>query len=84
MPAAAPALTLQQYASLCAELAVFRDRTDAIFQRYGLADPRDRAAVDLSWKERLRRIPAENQGWQALYQRWVEHFERQMNAGGGS
>ena len=78
-----PTLTLQQYASLCAELAVFRDRTEAIFHQYGLGNPRDRLFVDLGWQERLRRNPAEHQGWQVLYQRWVEHFE-QKKAGGSS
>ena len=62
--AAGPTLTLQHYASLCAELAVFRDRSEAIFQHYGLGNPRDRVAVDLLWQERLRRNPTENQGWQ--------------------
>lgn len=76
-----PALTLQQYASLCAELGVFRDRTEATFHKYGLGNLRDRLGVDLAWQERLRRNPAEYQGWQALYQRWVEHFE-QIRAGG--
>jgi hypothetical protein len=74
-PAHAPKLTLQQYASLCAELAVFQDRTEAIFQQYGLGDPRDRLALDQAWQERLRQSPDEHQGWQALYRRWVEHFE---------
>lgn len=71
-----PTLTLQQYASLCAELAVFPDRTEAVFLRYKLGNLRDRLAVDLSWQERLRRNPDEHQGWQKLYLRWVEHFER--------
>jgi len=76
-----PSLTLQQYASLCAELAVFRERTEAIFQQYGLGNLRDRLTVDLWWQERLRRNPAENQGWQALYQRWVAHFQEQRQEG---
>jgi len=79
---APPPLTLQQYGSLCAEVAVFPDRTEAIFHKYGLGDLRDRRAADVSWQERLRRNPAEYQGWYALYQRWTEHFER-LKAGGG-
>jgi hypothetical protein len=70
-----PALTLQQYASLCAELAVFRDRTDAVFHRYGLGDPRDRPAVDRWWQEQMRGDADLYQAWQALYRRWTEHFE---------
>jgi hypothetical protein len=75
--------SLQQYASLCAELAVFQDQAETIFHRYGLGNLRDRLTVDLSWQERLRRNPNEHQGWQALYRRWVEHFE-QVKAGGGA
>ena len=82
-PAAVPTLTLQQYASLCAELHVFSDRAEAIFHQYGLGSPGDRTSVDLAWRERLRRNPAEHQGWQALYQRWVEYFE-QKKAGSGA
>ncbi len=80
-PAASPTLTLQQYASLCAELTVFPDRTEATFVRYGLGNLRARLTVDLSWRERLRNNPNEHQGWQMLYGRWLEHFE-QEKAGG--
>ena len=74
-PAPSPTLTLQQYASLCAELAVFPDRTEAIFQQYGLGNLPDRVAVGLAWQERLRHNPEEHQGWQRIYQRWLAHFE---------
>ena len=79
----APTLTLQQYASLCAELAVSPDRTEAIFGQYGLGNLRDRLTVDLGWQERLRRNPAEYQGWQRIYQRWVAHFEDMKPGSGG-
>jgi hypothetical protein len=79
----APTLTLQQYASLCAELAAFPDRAETVFQRHGLSDPRHRHAVDLGWQERLRQNPAEYQAWRTLYQRWVEHFEGMKRQGGG-
>ncbi len=84
LPAAGPPppLTLQRYASLCAEVAVFPDRAEAIFHAYGFGEVHDRRAADLSWQERLRRNPAEYQGWRALYQRWIGHFER-TKAGGG-
>jgi hypothetical protein len=78
--AATSKLTLQQYASLCAELAVFKDRTESIFQRYGLATLRDRLNVDLGWQERLRQNPAEQAGWEALYRRWLAHFEEEKGA----
>lgn len=79
-PPAAPSLTLQQYAALCAELSALPDRAEATFERYGLANRRDRLTVDLQWQDRLRRNPAEYQAWQALFQRWREHFEPQKPA----
>lgn len=80
-PPAPPTLTLQQYASLCAELAMFPDRTEDTFHRYGLGNQRDRLTADLGWQERLRRNPEEYQAWQRLFQRWREHFEGQQGKG---
>lgn len=73
-PAPAPQLTLSQYASLCAELALTPAAADAIFRRHGLESAQQRAATDAAWKERLRRDPAEYQTWQDLYQRWYAHW----------
>jgi hypothetical protein len=67
-------LTVAQYASLCAELAVFPQQSEAIFARYGLASVKQRVAVDLAWQARLRRDPAEQAAWQAAYQRWQAHL----------
>jgi hypothetical protein len=76
----APALTLEQYAALCAELAALPQQSSVIFQRYGLASTSDRLRTDLAWQERLRRNPAEYQEWQGLYGRyyayWVEQARR--------
>jgi hypothetical protein len=75
-----PAMTLEQYASLCAELAVSPHQVEAIFDRHGLKDLKERLRVDLWWQTRLRRDPAEHQQWQALYQRfhayWVAETRR--------
>jgi hypothetical protein len=68
-PPAAPALGFDEYASLCAELAVFPDQAEAAFARYGLANAQVRRDVDLAWQERLRQNPAEFTAWQTLYQR---------------
>ncbi len=79
-PAPPPALTIEQYASLCAELAATPYQADAIFQRYGLESTRERLDVDLGWQERLRRAPNEHRAWQDLYNRyhayWVEQARR--------
>ena len=63
----APSLTLEQYASLCAELAVFPTNAESIFAKYGLAALRDRLTTDLVWQERLRQDPASYRQWQESY-----------------
>ncbi|WP_437646550.1 hypothetical protein [Sorangium sp. So ce362] len=68
----APALSLAQYASLCAELAVAPHARDATFRRYGLGTPRQQTIVDRAWQTRLLRNPVEYREWQALY----EHYSR--------
>ncbi|MFO0758002.1 MAG: hypothetical protein U0359_16010 [Byssovorax sp.] len=73
-PKAAPALTLEQYAALCAELGASPQQQDAVFRRYGLSSTDDRRAVDASWQTRLKNDPSEYQRWQALYQHYKAHF----------
>lgn len=75
-PAPSPAtrpteLTLEQYASLCAELAAAPAESDAVFGRYGLHAPEVRAEVDRVWKERLRSNPSD-------YARWLDHYQRRQ------
>lgn len=72
--AGAPTLTLAQYASLCAELAVSSVTPDAVFGRYNLVSLRERLAVDLFWRERLRKNPAEYREWSRLYQHYQDYF----------
>lgn len=69
-------LTIEQYASLCAELAVFPEAAEATFARYGLAAPQDRAAADRAWQGRLRADDALMQRWQGLYLQYHEHHSR--------
>ena len=71
------ALTLAQYASLCAELTVFPEASEQTFHRYGLAAKPRRIAVDLAWQERLKRNAAEQVEWQRLYQHYQAHFRSQ-------
>ncbi|MEP7120061.1 MAG: hypothetical protein ABJE95_04085 [Byssovorax sp.] len=73
---AAVVLTLAQYASLCAELAAFPTATEQTFGRYGLAPVSSRIAVDLAWRERLRRSPDDHREWQKLFQHYEAHFKR--------
>jgi hypothetical protein len=51
--AAFPELTLQQYASLRSELAVWPDRSGEILGRYGVRDEAARAALDEHWGRRM-------------------------------
>jgi hypothetical protein len=82
-PAATPsakaraALTLPQYAALCAELAVSPQLAEQTFQRYGLSTLRDRLTLDVAWQNQLRRNPAEYREWQRLYQYYHAYLSEQ-------
>lgn len=78
-----PALTIEQYASLCAELGASPHQADAIFRRYGLESARERLEVDLGWQERLRRAPDEHRAWQDLYNRYHAYWVEQARRGHG-
>lgn len=82
-PAAAPAaawprLTLDTYASLCAELSVFPERVPVILKKYGIADEAARRGVDREWAERLSTHPET----QDLWQRKVGEFRAWLLRGG--
>jgi len=74
-PAAAPAtplapagptrLTLEQYASVCAEIAVAPREARQIRAKYGMPDDATWSATDGAWQQRLSRDPA-------LKARWIE------------
>ncbi|WP_437986029.1 hypothetical protein [Sorangium sp. So ce117] len=74
----APVLSLEQYASLCADLAASPGDAEALFARYGLGRPEERAAVDAFWRDRLTRDPAAHRRWQELYS---QHRSRSAPAG---
>ncbi|WP_437977838.1 hypothetical protein WMF11_14130 [Sorangium sp. So ce295] len=77
-PPPTPALSLEQYASLCADLAASPGDAEALFARYGLGRPEERAAVDAFWRDRLARDPAAHRRWQELYS---QHRSRSAPAG---
>ncbi len=72
-----PELSLEAYASLCAKLAVSPEDAEQIFERYGLASPDARNAVDEVWKERLRREPKLYEEWQQLYRMFYARWSQQ-------
>ena len=67
-------LTLAQYASLCAEFAVFPHEVVRIAQRYGLGSLHEKRALDLVWHERLGRNATEYHAWQALVPRYEAYW----------
>ncbi|KYF46944.1 hypothetical protein BE04_47285 [Sorangium cellulosum] len=75
-PGTEAVLSLAQYASLCAELAVFPWATEAIFQRYGLDTGEKRHAVDAAWKERLRRDRGQYESWQQMYRNYHDYWTK--------
>lgn len=69
-------LSIEQYAALCAEVAVHPQTADATFAKYGLAARKDRMAADLGWQELLRADPALMARWQSLYLHYHQHHSR--------
>ncbi|HVY44556.1 MAG TPA: hypothetical protein VHB21_01705, partial [Minicystis sp.] len=66
LPFRAPApheLTLDQYASLCATLEAFPDKTAIILQRYGMTDPRDIDRLHETWQARFVNDTASLDAW---------------------
>lgn len=76
--AAAPRLTLDTYASLCAELSVFPEHAADILTKYGITDEAGRRTVDREWAERLSAHPTT----QAEWQRKVTEFRAWLKRGG--
>jgi hypothetical protein len=63
-------LTLEQYASLSAELAAFPGEAETILRRHGLADADAMSSLEVRWQERLMQNAAEFEEWQAFYERY--------------
>jgi len=74
-------LTLEQYASLCAELAVYPERKADILPRYGLDGDAGRQLEDAVWMRRLS-IGGGKIGkqWQQLVIRYREWLVQQRHA----
>lgn len=74
--------TLDQYAALCAEIAVFPENVEEAFTRYGLANERKRLAMDTRWKNRLRQSSADRAAWERLYLGYHAFFLEQARGRG--
>jgi len=64
--AAAPSLTLEQHASLCAELAYAPARAADVLGRYHVTAPM-KAELDQHWQARFKADPAVERKWQEAY-----------------
>lgn len=59
-----PPLTLDAYASLCAELAVFPANSLDILRKYGVADDTMKRGLDQQWRELFTTAPPLREEWQ--------------------
>jgi hypothetical protein len=65
-------LTLEQYASLQAELRVSPERGEAVYARYGLGDAAVRRATEESWSARLGGDPRLRGRWDELVAHYIQ------------
>lgn len=78
-PARKPALSLEAYASLCAQLAVSPGSSAEILPRYGVHTDEMKRAVDAEWQARMSSHPATRAEWQrlcAVYESWLRNGGR--------
>jgi len=75
-PPKVPQMTLQAYASLCAELSVTPEKSVEVLRRYGVHDEHARRALDEEWRARLAAHPPSNQEWQKLYTTYRDWLRR--------
>lgn len=74
-----PRLPLETYASLCAELSVFTDRSAEILKKYGISNEHVRRAVDNDWQGRLSAHTDTREELQRLkttYETWLRSQPR--------
>jgi len=73
---ASPRMTLQSYASLCAELSVTPEKSAEILRRYGIQDEAARRTLDQQWRARLQVHAPSQQEWQKLYTTYRDWLRR--------
>ncbi|WP_437708772.1 hypothetical protein WMF45_31470 [Sorangium sp. So ce448] len=70
----APALSLEQYAALCAELSLHPRSAAALYPRYGLRDAAAWQATDAAWQARMRSDAVLEARWQQLIAHYRAHY----------
>ncbi|MCC6522798.1 MAG: hypothetical protein IT373_09070 [Polyangiaceae bacterium] len=73
---APPALTLPQYASLCAELALYPAHAAAVLARYLLRGPHDVRALEVAYATRFARDPASRTEFERVYRQYAAWLTR--------
>jgi hypothetical protein len=69
--------TVQQYASLWAEIAVYPDRTSAILARYGLPSEEAHKKLNDAWATRFIKNPALRRAWMELCTQYRDYLMQQ-------
>jgi hypothetical protein len=72
-----PDLTIQQYASLCAEREVKPAEQEMTCQKYGIADEATRGALDAHWQRLFQTQPQVQERWQELFSQYVAWLRHQ-------
>jgi hypothetical protein len=70
-------LTLAQYASLWAELAVHPERAPAVLRRYGVPGDEGRKLLNEAWGKRFVKAPDLRRAWMGLCARYREWLAKQ-------
>ncbi len=83
MNAAPIGLTLEQYASLSAELATFPEATAQILARYGIHSVRERTLWEQPWIQKIRDNAEERRAWEMFYERYRAYWAHLAARGGG-
>jgi len=74
------AMSVQTYASFCAELAVFPDKATAVHARYHVSSEAARTALDHHWQAKFTAHPEIRATWQQLVEHYREWLQRQPHA----
>ncbi|MGK3991992.1 hypothetical protein [Sorangium sp. So ce1024] len=72
----APALSLEHYAALCAELSLDPRRAPEIYPRYGLHDATAWQATDAEWQARMHSDAALAARWQQLTAHYRAYYRK--------
>ena len=72
-----PELTLEQYASLCAERNAKPDEQEATLRKYGVANGKAERSLDDQWKESFKARPEERDRWLEMVRQYTAWLENQ-------